>query len=123
MPPKTIPKAASKPQIKPHNKHRVITTKQAASKLAAKPNTIYAYFMDGCPYCVQMKPEWDKAKLSCPNKKIVEINRKFLDSLPPNLNDVRGFPTIFAFDKDMNKISYDYARNADNFIIFITKYG
>lgn len=113
----------SKAKVVKRNTHRVISTNQQAQRLAAKPRTVYVYFMIGCPHCEAMKPAWEQAKKNSKGKSTVEIERRFVPHLNANLNEVRGFPTIFAFDDKMNKVAFDSFRTVDNLTDFVNRYG
>jgi hypothetical protein len=63
-------------------------------------------FMDGCGYCDQTKPEWDKLKNSqyknSDNIRITDMNEKFLDVVghPILKQNIKGFPTLRYINLD-----------------------
>lgn len=62
-------------------------------------NCMVLYHMEGCPYCVQMMPEWTNftqlAKKTLPNLTIGEVEKAHIDKL--NNVGVTGFPTIIFY--------------------------
>ena len=68
-----------------------------------KPQTIF-FFMNGCPHCDNVKPEWKKYATSATD---VEI-RQFEVSAAPNACSyygVTGFPTFIQADSQGNVLS------------------
>ena len=103
---------------------RVISTVKDAEELRPEQNTIYLYRMIHCPHCVLLSKVWKQAlKEVNPSKRIVEIERKFLNKLSQGLNDIRSFPTIIAFDKNNKRVLFDEDRTVENLKVFVNKYG
>jgi hypothetical protein len=76
-----------------------VTDTQTANKLndsMASGNCIVLYHMHGCPYCVQMMPDWANfmqlAKQQMPDLTIGEVERTHMDKL--GAMGVSSFPTI-----------------------------
>ena len=77
---------------------KVIDT-QTANKLSnamSSGNCIVLYHMHGCPYCVQMMPDWTNfmqvAKQQLPGLTVGEVEREHIDKLGET--GVSSFPTI-----------------------------
>lgn len=76
-----------------------VTDTQTANKLSnsmASGNCIVLYHMHGCPYCVQMMPDWTNfmqvAKQQLPGLTVGEVERAHIDKLSET--GVSSFPTI-----------------------------
>lgn len=76
-----------------------VTDTQTANKLSnsmASGNCIVLYHMHGCPYCVQMMPDWTNfmqvAKQQLPGLTVGEVERAHIDKLGET--GVSSFPTI-----------------------------
>ena len=89
------------------------------NKFQIKNRAIYLFTMKGCPYCEQMKDEWNLAKKANPNTIIFEVNR---DALTTQNNpimkkiQIMSFPTIVRYNNDKfenfqgNRISSDFSK-------------
>jgi hypothetical protein len=76
-----------------------VTDTQTANKLSnsmSSGNCIVLYHMHGCPYCVQMMPDWTNfmqiAKQQLPGLTVGEVERSHVDKLGET--GVSSFPTI-----------------------------
>ena len=83
-----------------------VTDSQTANKLnnaMSSGNCIVLYHMHGCPYCVQMMPDWTNfmqiANKSLPSLTIGEVEREHIDKLGET--GVGSFPTIKFYKAEM----------------------
>lgn len=124
VPKKPFPKklVAKKPvPKKPIAKKSVlkIENQNDINKFQIKNRAIYLFTMNGCPYCEQMKNEWNLAKKENPDTIIFEVNR---DALATENNSIMkkiqimSFPTIVRYNKNKfenfqgNRISSDFSK-------------
>ena len=123
MPPKVPKKPVPKKLVakKPIAKKSVlkIENQNDINKFQIKNRAIYLFTMNGCPYCEQMKNEWNLAKKENPDTIIFEVNR---DALATKNNpimkkiQIMSFPTIVRYNKDKfenfqgNRISSDFSK-------------
>lgn len=124
VPKKPFPKklVAKKPvPKKPIAKKSVlkIENQNDINKFQIKNRAIYLFTMNGCPYCEQMKNEWNLAKKENPDTIIFEVNR---DALATENNpimkkiQIMSFPTIVRYNKNKfenfqgNRISSDFSK-------------
>lgn len=84
-----------------------VTDTQTANKLnnsMSSGNCIVLYHMHGCPYCVQMMPDWSNfirlAKQQLPELTVGEVEREHIDKLGDT--DVSSFPTIKFYKAGMS---------------------
>jgi hypothetical protein len=97
----------------------VVDTVSDARKLALKNNTIYLFYMNGCPHCISMKNDWMEAKKYSPRCDIVEIERTYVEYIPFNMKqNILGFPTILKY-KNNNLEMYNKSRTKSNFVSFM----
>ena len=111
---KTVPKnpVLKKSVLKIENQNDI-------NEFQIKNRAIYLFTMKGCPYCEQMKDEWNLAKKANPNTIIFEVNR---DALATENNpimkkiQIMSFPTIVRYNNDRfenfqgNRISSDFSK-------------
>lgn len=83
-----------------------VANTQTANKLTGamtSGNCIVLYHMHGCPYCVQMMPDWNNfmqlATKQIPGLTIGEVERTHLDKFGDT--DVSSFPTIKFYKTGM----------------------
>ena len=112
------PKVPKKPVAKKSSITK-IKNPDDINKFQVKNRAIYLFTMNGCPYCEQMKNEWNLAKKANPNTIIFEVNR---DALTTQNNpimkkiQIMSFPTIVRYNKDKfenfqgNRISSDFSK-------------
>jgi hypothetical protein len=90
--------------------------------LKKKPMLIYIY-MTGCPFCEQMKPNWNsfKSRESHPDLNILDINQAILPSLvklhpsmKPQVSNTFSFPDI-TLHSNQNKYKYQGDRSVPSF--------
>jgi hypothetical protein len=92
--------------------------------LKKKPMLIYIY-MTGCPFCEQMKPNWNSFKLrertNHPDLNILDINQAILPSLvkshpsmKSHVSNTFSFPDI-TLHSNQNKYKYQGDRSVPSF--------
>jgi len=120
VPKKPVPKKlVAKKTVAKKSSITKIKNPDDINKFQVKNRAIYLFTMNGCPYCEQMKNEWNLAKKTNPNTIIFEVNR---DALATENNpimkkiQIMSFPTIVRYNKDKfenfqgNRISSDFSK-------------
>ena len=112
------PKVPKKPVAKKSSITK-IKNPDDINKFQIKNRAIYLFTMNGCPYCEQMKNEWNLAKKANPDTIIFEVNR---DALTTQNNpimkkiQIMSFPTIVRHNNNRfenfqgNRISSDFSK-------------
>jgi hypothetical protein len=87
-----------------------------------KTAMLVKYYMDGCPACIRLKPEWDVAERNSPHKHVqfVTLNHKYMSRSP--IPPVNQFPTIKLI-KVAGIHTFDKDRTAQNLLSFILKHS
>lgn len=89
----------------------------------AKSNGTFLFSHPQCPHCINMKPDWEKAKQLLMRKKkpcnIYEVDGQSMSNINhPVSRAVEGFPTLLNVNK--GKItSFEKERNFKNILNFI----
>ena len=89
----------------------------------AKSNGTFLFSHSQCPHCINMKPDWEKAKQLLMRKKkpcnIYEVDGQSMSNINhPISRAVQGFPTLLNVNK--GKItSFEKERNFKNILNFI----
>ena len=83
--------------------------------------TFILYYVDWCPHCKTVKPEWEKLEndKSFKNITIKKINCEE-DEKAAEKNNIEGFPTIL-FSKNGKVESYEGGREYSDFKQFLEK--
>lgn len=103
--------------------HKLFLKPQQASKAEKeleRGQHIVLFFMETCPHCIAMKPEWNKfVSKYGKSRSIITVER---EAMPPKFqSEIYSFPTIVLI-KDGNIIDkHQGERSADSFNIFSTK--
>lgn len=84
------------------------------------------FYMDGCPHCENMKPDWIDLENELMEKyqgdfTIMDVNARALNTLKsPITQYVEGFPSIFIIKKDGSKgLDFEGERTKDNMLKFV----
>jgi thioredoxin-related protein len=103
--------------------YKKLTQKNAKATLDKEKDKIVLFTMIGCPYCQQLKPEWDKAiKESKKDKNIFVIERSIIPYIDPSYTEkIYGFPTIVKFSetKSVKQFPSNKKRTMSNIVKFI----
>ena len=79
-----------------------------------------------CPHCVAMHDSWEQVKISLqktPGINVVEVEYSNLQLLPPNLQNIRGFPTIQLIENKKVKEEYFGDRSYTSILDFAMKHA
>ena len=81
--------------------YKKLTAKNAKTSLNKEKDKIVLFTMIGCPYCEELKPEWDKAIRECKkDKNVFVIERSIMPYIDPTYTEkIYGFPTIVKFSE------------------------
>jgi thiol-disulfide isomerase/thioredoxin len=86
------------------------------------------FYMDGCPHCENMKPDWASLEDELLSNydgdfTIMSVNARSLNDITnPIVKDVQGFPTLFMINKDGSKgANYEGERTKEDMLNFIIK--
>jgi len=91
---------------------KISKTKISNKKLTKPKINIKLFFADWCPHCVEFKPVWNKLKSAFKDS----YNFEDIDctNYNPNLQFIKGLPTIAIFDSNNNHIeNYESDRSFD----------
>ena len=93
--------------LKPHQAPR-------ASKELNSGESITLFYMESCPHCIAMKPEWNRfAKQHSKNRKIVTVERA---AMPPEFqSEIYSFPTVVLIKNGKIVKKHEGERSADSF--------
>ncbi len=89
-------------------------------KIGGSKNDIFVlYYVDWCPHCRNIKPEWSKLeKENLDNVTIKKINCEENEKISQEKN-IEGFPTIQLEKANGEIIPYEDNRDYDSFIVFL----
>lgn len=81
--------------------YKKLTAKNAKTSLNKEKDKIVLFTMIGCPYCEELKPEWDKAIRECKkDKNVFVIERGIMPYIDRTYTEkIYGFPTIVKFSE------------------------
>ena len=87
---------------------------------------LYFYYMDGCGFCKEFKPEWEKLNQVVSNSQnlknqleLVDINCR-LNGQRCNSDNIGGYPMIILKKPNGTKATYNaYPRTAESVLQFI----
>lgn len=85
--------------------------------------TVYWFYRDTCPHCVDMKPEWDKFEYQCMFSNIRPVRIDITDSRNQNIVDqygVESVPTIIKIESGMG-IVYNGNRTSQDLYEWVTR--
>ena len=84
-----------------------------------KKDIFILYYVDWCPHCKIIKPEWNKLeKENLDNVIIKKVNCEENENIVKEKN-IEGFPTIQLEKANGNIIPYDDNRDFESFINFL----
>lgn len=98
-----------------------------ASKLSKLSKLSY-YYMNGCTFCKQFKPEWEQLKrtvASTPLNNIIELYENDCNENPAGCSSddrkyINGFPTVLLEKIDGSKVVYtDFPRTHNSVLKFL----
>ena len=92
----------------------------AASVELHKGHAVVLFYMETCPHCIAMKPEWNKfAKKYGKNRKIISIERS---AMPPEFqSEVYSFPTVVLVENGKIMEKHSGERTEQDFANFSSK--
>lgn len=93
---------------------------QAASNELHKGHAVVLFYMETCPHCIAMKPEWNKfIKKYGKNRKIISIERS---TMPPEFqSEVYSFPTVVLVANGQIIDKHSGERTDKDFAVFSSK--
>jgi glutaredoxin len=90
------------------------------NKYKLQKNSIYLFTMSKCPYCKNMKKEWNKAKKKNINFDIYEIKSTCINLIPKILKKhIFSYPTILKYNNNKNIKIFEKDRIMSEFDNFI----
>lgn len=103
--------------------HKSFTTPESmssASQELHKGNAVVLFYMETCPHCIAMKPEWNSfAKKYGKNRKILSVERS---AMPPEFqSEVYSFPTIVLVTNGKIMDKHSGERTEQDFANFSSK--
>lgn len=94
--------------------------------LKDKRPILILYHMNMCPHCQVLKPTWEKVKRKLrtgDGLQVAEVEYSNLSVLPPNLRQIRGFPTIQMIEHGKVKQEYYGDRSLGSIVDFATAHA
>jgi thioredoxin-like negative regulator of GroEL len=86
---------------------------------------VVLHYLDGCIHCEMFMPVWKKVCKFYTDKGYILVSVEHSDStlLPSNMQNVRGFPTLRAYNKAKPVEEFNDSRTFDAVSQFIETYG
>lgn len=78
---------------------------------------VVLYHMNGCPHCEYMRPSWEQAIAAtarAPGVHVAEVEYGMMGTLPPTMQQIRGFPTILVIRNGRPVAEYTGDRSASS---------
>jgi thiol-disulfide isomerase/thioredoxin len=93
-----------------------------------KSNTpsLVLYHAEWCPHCVALQPAWKDVKKELEKNQgivVMEVEYTNMKLLPPQYQNIRGFPTIEVFNEGHVKSEYTGDRSKSSIVDFAVSHA
>lgn len=118
---KTTPKKVKKTTPKKEKKTTIIIEDEGSEdNLKIENKAVYLFTLRTCPYCQEIKFDWEQAKKENPTTQVYEVHAQMLNRYPIFEDMVKSYPTILRYDNRRFRV-FENSRTIDNFSLFMKK--